>query len=324
MLKYLLPILFIILTGCNDPVVYEFPDIVQRGLDVIVEEDLQADLYYLASDELEGRGTGQPGGDKAAQFIAERFEASGLLPAAGEDGYFQYFHGDTQNVIGYFEGNDPDLQDETIVIGGHYDHLGIRNGQIYNGADDNASGTVAVMATAKAVSRIKYFIKRRVVFIAFGAEEIGLVGSSYYTNNPLFPLANTVYMINLDMVGYLRGEDLNFLGGREISDKINAAAEDYDTIDPDISSSAGGGSDHVPFGRAGVENVFLHTGSHANYHKPSDDPEKINYESLTDVTKVTYLLYWLIDADPEAPDKALTVEDSPDRDHGWGDNFPQR
>lgn len=301
----------------------------------ITLEPIKTNLYYLASDELQGRGSGAPGGEKAAQFIAKKFEESGLKPGFST-GYFQKFSvnaGTTSNVVGYFPGNDAELKKQVIVIGAHYDHLGMRNSLlgndnnnegddpprpvIYYGADDNASGSTVVLEAAKSLSLIKDQLKRTVVLIAFSGEELGLVGSNYYVKKPAFPMADTIYMLNLDMVGYLRNGDLNLLGGGSSQSAAAAMKEicaKYPEIVPDITESAGGGSDHVPFMQKNIPGVFFHTGSHPNYHKPTDTPDKINYKGLTTIAKIAVELAWRISEKPAVPADTRRDIEITDRD----------
>ncbi len=298
----------------------------EAGLATITKEELQEDLYALASDEFQGRGTGYDGDEISAQYIESQFAASGLLPM-NEDGYRQKFgvnrgRGYSWNIVGYLPGTDPELKDEVIVIGAHYDHLGKSGSRIYNGADDNGSGTVAVMEVAEAFSTIKDQLKRTIVFIAFSGEEIGLVGSGYYTRNPLFSMSDTIYMVNLDMVGWLRNKNLKFLGGGSstyMRNLINLVSERYPGINPYITSSAGGGSDHVPFIRANVPSVFLHSGSTDVYHTPSDTVEKVNYDGLTEITKVAFEMVWRInEKESRTPIDWRKPEETPEwnLDHG--------
>ena len=185
---------------------------------------LKAHLAELAGDAYEGRNAGYPGNDKAAEYIAAHFKKIGLRPAGQKDDkgnptWFQSFTVDdraTRNVIGLAEGSDPALKSEYVIIGAHYDHVG-KEGQssqgrmpkvgvdpadkIWNGADDNGSGTVTVLEIAQAFMEGKIRTKRSVIFMTFSGEEWGLLGSKHYVQHPLFPLEKTVAMINLDMVG---------------------------------------------------------------------------------------------------------------------------
>jgi hypothetical protein len=264
-----------------------------EGLD---EERLRERLYRLASEEFQGRGAGQAGGLKTRGFVAAGFEAAGLEPA-GTNAWYQEFGdatvGSRANVLGLLRGQDALLRDEIVVIGAHHDHLGINSsGTIYFGADDNASGTDVVMEVASALSRVKHMLRRSILFVTFDAEEKGLLGSSAYVASPRFPLEKTVYMLNLDMVGYLAAQkNMYCLGCGSSSDALgilNAAMGRYASMGkPVVTASAGAGSDHYPFAKKGIPYGFLHTGtSFSPYHKPTDTADKIDYEGLADTARV--------------------------------------
>ena len=167
---------------------------------------MQDDTAYLSSAEMMGRMAGSAGCLAARAFIADRFAAYGLLPA-GTDDYYQPFlspYGDTANVVAYLPGQDAALAREVIVIGAHYDHLGVIDGQIYFGAHDDAAGVASLLEIARAAASLGARLRRTLVFIAFDAEEQGLLGSRHYVQQPAFPpIENTIYMINLDQIGYL-------------------------------------------------------------------------------------------------------------------------
>ena len=191
------------------------------------------------------------------------------------------------NVIGMLEGSDPLLKKEAIIIGAHYDHLGRggegsgslapRSGEIHYGADDNASGTAGVLELARLFSTQTPKPKRTIVFMAFGGEEEGLLGSNYYVNHPLLPLANTVAMINMDMIGRMKDSKL-VIGGvgtaKEWRD-IMAAEKSFQLT---LNEDGFGPSDHSSFYAKQIPVLFFWTGTHTDYHKPSDTFEKINYD----------------------------------------------
>jgi aminopeptidase YwaD len=193
------------------------------------------------------------------------------------------------NVAGMIEGSDPLLKNEVIVIGAHYDHLGRggegsgslapRGGEIHHGADDNASGTAGVLELARLFSAQKPRPKRTIVFIAFSGEEEGLLGSNYYVNHPLLPLANTVAMINMDMIGRMKDGRL-IVGGvgtaKEWRDIMSADTEK--TFHVTLNEDGFGPSDHSSFYAKQIPVLFFWTGTHNDYHKPSDTSEKINYD----------------------------------------------
>ena len=193
----------------------------------------------------------------------------------------------TNNIIGIIEGEGPNA-DETIVIGAHYDHLGMgaygsRAGgrrEIHNGADDNATGTAAVIELARRFNNRDKKPGRRLVFICFTAEEMGLLGAMHYCENPIYPLDSTAAMVNFDMIGWLRNEKLTLYNWNTSPqlDPIFEAANEGLGFDLNKPTQAFGGSDHLPFNQRGVPNMFIHTGTNAVYHTPEDDFDAINCE----------------------------------------------
>lgn len=217
------------------------------------------------------------------------------------------------NVIGMLEGSDPVLKNEHVVIGAHYDHLG-RGGEgsgslspgsadIHYGADDNASGTAGMLELARVFSAQKPRPKRSIIFMAFGGEEEGLLGSNFYVNHPLVPLASTVAMINMDMIGRMKDRRL-VVGG------VGTAKEWRDIIEADteklfqltLNEDGFGPSDHSSFYGKQIPVLFFWTGTHNDYHKPSDTFEKINYEDEAGILRlVAHIINHM-----DAADKRLT------------------
>lgn len=237
-----------------------------------------------------------------------------------------------QNVIGYIEGSDPVLKDEYIAIGAHYDHVGLGHygamdkkniGQIHNGADDNASGTSGIIELAEAFSKLKP--KRSIIFIAFTAEENGLLGSRYYAyQNPFRETEKTVGMINLDMIG--RNEDnVLWVGGIFYSDEMKYLVEEANKeIGFDLLYNVGlltFASDQGPFIRKEVPSVFFFTGLHDDYHTPFDDVEKINFSKSEKVVKLAFISGWILANSDITPgyreltmdEKIVLVKDSLER-----------
>ena len=275
--------------------------------DRIIKEELEKDIYYLAADELEGRAFGTAGEKKAATYLAERFEEIGLTPM-GTDGYFQEFvvnkptnpHEQAvmgtdgeglegRNVVGYLHNDAPN----TIVIGAHFDHLGygsegsLHRGEpaIHNGADDNASGTAALIQLAGILNEKD--LNSNVLFIAFSGEENGLWGSNYYVKNPTVELSRVSYMINMDMVGRLNEENALAINGVGTSPKWNESISSVnsDSLKLVTSESGVGPSDHTSFYLQDLPVLHFFTGQHEDYHKPEDDAEKINYDGLVKVIR---------------------------------------
>ncbi len=222
-----------------------------------------------------------------------------------------------KNVIGFLEGNGP-LASETLVIGAHYDHLGRGepgsladgNKAIHYGADDNGSGTTAVLELARRFAGDKDRQGRRLVFMLFSGEERGLFGSIYYCRNPIFPLNDTVAMINLDMVGRLRDDPKLMKGNLEIGGI--GSAKTFETLVDEINKkydfnikktrSGTGPSDHTSFYVKGVPVFFFFTGMHPEYHRPTDKPETINFVGMKKVVEMVEELASRLAADKQRPE----------------------
>jgi hypothetical protein len=196
------------------------------------------------------------------------------------------------NVVGVLEGEGP-LAQETIVIGAHYDHLGYggfgsrrpNSREIHNGADDNASGTAALLELARRFAGRQQPPARRLVFIAFSAEERGLIGSNYYVNNPLYPLENTIAMVNFDMIGTLRDSGLGVHGigsGKEFEEIVDEVAKDS-TLEIQKQRGVMAASDHFAFYQKKIPVVFFFTGLTDTYHTPDDDVERLNLEGMVGI-----------------------------------------
>jgi hypothetical protein len=221
----------------------------------------------------------------------------------------------TRNVVGVLEGEGPSA-DETIVVGAHYDHLGrgglgslaFGSSEIHNGADDNASGTAMVMEMARRLAgRGIDPLPRRIVFIAFSGEERGLLGSRHYVNHPLYPLKQTVAMVNFDMVGRLNDRRELIIYGAGSSPGLDALVESLGRsqgLKIKIIAGTGGefgASDHASFYRKDIPVVFAFTGDHPNYHRPSDDTDLINFDGMARIADVGELLLLDLDRRPERP-----------------------
>jgi Zn-dependent M28 family amino/carboxypeptidase len=218
-------------------------------------------------------------------------------------------NGNSANVVGVLRGSDPQLASEYVVIGAHYDHLGLGGpeslaakpeGEIHHGADDNASGTTGLLEIARVLAGERTKVKRSIVFIAFSGEELGLLGSGAYTKTPAVPLATTVAMLNMDMIGRLRNDSL-FVGGvgtspawKPLLDKLNGSMSPTSSA---VGNGSGnrfqlsfgedgfGPSDHQSFYVRDIPVLFFFTGTHDDYHKPSDTADKINTQGLKKVAE---------------------------------------
>ncbi len=216
----------------------------------------------------------------------------------------------TENVLGYLEGSD--RSEELLVVTAHYDHLGMRDGKIYNGADDDGSGTVALMEIARMMSLMKdegIIPRRSILFMAVSGEEKGLLGSLYYTNNPVFPLDSTVANLNIDMIGrndednepnseyiYVIGSDRLSTTLHNISEETNKFCcnieLDYTYNDPDDPNRFYYRSDHYNFVKKNIPAIFYFSGVHEDYHRPTDTPDKIQYQKLTSIVKLIFHTAW--------------------------------
>ncbi len=255
---------------------------------------LLAHLEFLADDSLYGRGSTTPQEEEAAAYIAGKFAGYGLEPGAG-DGYIQDFWlgkdpgtgPQSQNVLGVLPGAGQ-LTTEWIVVGAHYDHVGWEqlpgSVVIYNGADDNASGTAMLLEAARYFGELYSSgtsgNRRSMMFQAYGAEELGLHGSYYFCNNPTVPMSSVAAMVNMDMVGRMEGSQL-YLNGAFSSDAwrfiIGANNDDLQLVYVDDVLYR---TDHVCFWEAGRPVMTFHTGLHEDYHQPTDDVELINLEGM--------------------------------------------
>jgi len=206
-----------------------------------------------------------------------------------------------RNVLGIVTGSDATLLNEWVVVGAHYDHLGLgdRNslapsqiGQIHHGADDNASGTAGVLELARLAAKNKQSWKRSILFMTFAGEELGLLGSSYFVNHPTIPLANAAAMINMDMIGRMTNDRL-FVGGVGTSPNFKPWLEDFNKtvgLKLDYSDSGFGSSDHTSFNAKKIPVLFIFSGLHTDYHKPSDTYDKINAEGAVRILSLVYLM----------------------------------
>jgi aminopeptidase YwaD len=223
------------------------------------------------------------------------------------------------NVIGILPGSDPQLKREVIVIGAHYDHLG-RGGEsslapnsraIHHGADDNASGVAGLLELARIFAAEPNRLRRTLVFIAFSGEESGLIGSHYYVNHPALPLAETVAMLNLDMIGRLKDDKLT-IGGigaaaefRQLVESLNAAGHGSPRFALQLNEDGFGPSDHSSFYAKQVPVLFFFTGTHEDYHKPSDTADKINYEGTARVVDFVADIMRALDRQDQRPSYTL-------------------
>jgi hypothetical protein len=276
----------------------------RAALDSIHENMVKKHVDVLADDTFEGREAGTRGNRAAGIYIVEKLKALGIPPGGPKGSYYQQGNR-SNNILALVSGSD--LKDEVILIGAHYDHVGYGSqsnsygpvGFIHNGADDNASGVSALLETAAAVSRLPQKPRRSILFAFWDGEEKGLLGSEYWVNHPTVPLDKVRLAINVDMVGRLRKQGLEVYGVRTLPGLRRTVSEQNgDKILLDFNWDMSGDSDHYSFFSRGVPALMLHTGLHDDYHRPSDDVERINTQGLKDITRLMFgVLVDLADAE---------------------------
>lgn len=285
---------------------------------------IKEDVTFLSDDKLEGRQTGTKGEQAAADYIANRFKTLGLEPK-GTEGYLQKFSfkpktnphqsvnytvkdGDSTitgtNVIGFISNN----AENTIIIGAHFDHLGYgaegslyrgEQAAIHNGADDNASGVSVLLNLANKLKNTN--TRNNYLFIAFSGEEMGLLGSNYFVKNPTFAIKKANYMINMDMVGRLKDSTLAVYGvgtSPILKQTLKAHNNKFKLIEKE---SGVGPSDHTSFYNADIPVLHFFTGQHEDYHKPSDDADKLNIEGMQTISNYIFDLISDLDNNGKLP-----------------------
>lgn len=263
----------------------------------ITETEIRDHVEFLASPKMKGRFPGTKEDGKVAKYLIKQFRKDNIKPY--KSGYIQNFtaklrvkkgatdtpYVQTHNVIGYIAGTDPVLKNEFIVLGAHYDHLGMGGASskkpdttgIHLGADDNASGTAALLEIGAYLVHKK--MKRSVLLVAFGAEEQGLLGSKYFTEHPPVPIESIKVMMNMDMVGRMNAEKHLYMGGAASFDggmELMKGLGPVLGINPIVIPYDIGGSDHVSFYRKNISVLGFHTGGHPQYHTPEDSADLIN------------------------------------------------
>lgn len=293
-------------------------------INTITAEKLKTHLYIVASDEMEGRDTGSEGQKKAGKYIVDFYTKNNIPFPKGASSYYQPIPAEffvkpfspklpsSENIWTFIEGSE--FPNEIVVVSAHYDHVGMKNGEVYNGADDDGSGTVALMEIAQAFAKAKKEgngPKRSVLILHVTGEEYGLHGSRYYAENPLFPLANTVANVNLDMIG--RRDDAHkdsnnyiyVIGADKLSSELHLITEeanskftnmelDYKYNDFNDPNRFYYRSDHYNFAKNGIPAVFFFNGVHADYHQPGDTPDKIEYDAMAKRTQLAFAVTWEI------------------------------
>ena len=292
-----------------------------RAAATIRESDVLQRIGVMAHDSMRGRATPSPELDAVARWIGEEFARMGLEPAGDGGTFIQRFPlpngepGTAPNVVGVVRGSDPDLRDEYVVYSAHMDHVGVgapegpEADSIFNGADDDASGTATVMEVAEAMASLEPAPRRSILFVLVSGEERGLWGSDWFTSNPPVPVTAMVAALNADMVGRNWTDTIVAIGKEHSS--LGETLERVNQAHPELGMNAIDDlwpqeqfyfrSDHYNFARRGVPVLFFFNGTHEDYHRPSDEVEKIDGEKAARIGRLLFHLgIEVADAD-EAP-----------------------
>ncbi|MGH7503023.1 MAG: M20/M25/M40 family metallo-hydrolase [Longimicrobiales bacterium] len=290
------------------------------SVETITTDGLLSRIRFLSSDGLAGRATPSPGLDLAATYIATEFEGMGLLPAG--DGFVQRYalgpgpdSPTAPNVAALLPGSDSLLRDTYIVFSAHMDHLGTglpdaSGDSIYNGADDDASGTAAVLEVAEAFASMPAPPARSIVFLLVSGEELGLLGSQAFLESNAIPASRMVANINIDMIGRNTPDTVVTIGtgysslGSRVAETARANPDLRLTVidDPWPAEQFFFRSDHFHFARAGVPALFFFAGVHEDYHRPSDEIERIDADKAARIARLAFLLGATIANDPNPPE----------------------
>ncbi|MGJ8684858.1 MAG: M28 family metallopeptidase [Nonlabens sp.] len=306
----------------------EYNDVdAMKYANTITLEELKEQLYFYASDEMEGRYTGSPGQKKAVEYLKSKYQEMNV-PGGNLDGtYFQTVPGSyfnkpdvtSENVLAFIKGTEK--PDEVLVISAHLDHIGMKDGVVFNGADDDGSGTIALIEIAEAFKKAAddgYGPKRSILFLHVTGEEIGLYGSKYYSENPVYAMDKTITNLNIDMIGridpkreeksdyiYLIGSDML---SQDLHDMSEAANDKYMQLDLDYKYNGKNDpnrfyyrSDHYNFAKNDVPVIFYFNGTHEDYHKAGDTPDKIEYEMYQKRAQLVFVTAWELANGTERP-----------------------
>jgi Peptidase family M28 len=299
---------------------------VHRGLESITAADVKRRIAIIADDSMGGRDTPSRGLDATARYIASEFQRFGLTPGGDSGTFVQRYpipgsregrpsgaSRTAPNVVGVLEGSDPVLKNEYIVLSAHMDHVGIGapvdGDSIYNGADDDASGTTGVIELAEALSMPGARPKRSVVFLTVSGEEHGLWGSAWFSEHSVVPMSQVVADLNIDMIGR-NWKDTIVVIGKEHSD-LGATLDRVNRAHPELRMKAIDDiwpeenfyfrSDHYNFARKGVPILFFFNGTHPDYHGPNDEPDRIDAEKESRIVRLVYLITQEVGDAPARP-----------------------
>ena len=295
------------------------PDQLKIYSKTITSKELKEHLYLFASDEFNGRKAGSPGQKKGVNFLKDYYSSKKIPSPYPDSSYFQTIpktylgegFNDTENVLAFIKGKEK--PNEVIVVSAHHDHEGVdKDGNIYNGADDDGSGTVALLEMAEAFKEAEnngHGPKRSILFLHLTAEEVGLQGSKYYTENPAFPLENTVANLNIDMIGRVdryhenNPEYVYLIGADRLSTELHYISEavnnefiklnlNYKYNEENEHNRYYYRSDHYNFAKHNIPVIFYFNGEHEDYHQVTDTADKIEYDILEKRTKLVFATAW--------------------------------
>lgn len=287
----------------------------------ITSEDMRRHVAYLASDALRGRDTPSPGLDSAAAYVARQMARLGLEGGAGNGSFIQTFPirtrgraGIAPNVVAIFRGSDPTLRNEYVVLSAHMDHVGVGRAvagdSIYNGADDDASGTSALIEVAEAFASMPRRPARSILFLGVSGEEKGLLGSEYFSDHPTVPIGSIVANVNIDMIGRNERDSVVVIGKNysSLGDVVQRVAAENQSL---LGLAAGddrwpnegffGRSDHFNFARKDIPAIFFFAGPHEDYHRPSDQVERLDTDKAARVARMVFLVTHVVATDPQRP-----------------------
>lgn len=322
--RFLIITLLLICLSCNSQkqaiAESDYTDKTTQLFKKIDSLEIKKMLYEYSSDKFKGREAGTEHESISTEYIREFYKNINIEATPGTKKYYQLIpkgtysrlKGDANNVIAYIKGTDK--ADEVLVLSAHLDHLGDKNGEIYYGADDNGSGTIAIMQIAKAFKKAErkgLKPRRTLVFLHVTGEEKGLYGSHYYADNPLFSLDKTITNLNIDMIGrvdeeheknprylYLIGSDKLSKRLKEVSEEVNNKyfnlSFDYKYDDPNDPNRLYYRSDHYNFAKNNIPVIFYFNGIHEDYHRTTDTADKINYPILTERIQLIFSTAWHI------------------------------
>ncbi len=297
--------------------------LLDAAIATVTTDELREHAGVLADDTLEGREAGTRGGRAAAHYVEVQLKNEGLAPAGDNGGYYQRFTPNYQNLLGKIQGTDAQLQNEYLLVGAHYDHVGYGTwknsngptGYIHNGADDNASGVSTVLEIIDALTRTHWQPRRSIIFAFWDGEEINLLGSRWWVRHPTVPLSSVRLAVNIDMIGRLREGRLEVGGARTAPGLRHILSSERLPSDMrlDFTWEYKENSDHWPLFEAGVPSLIVHTGLHEDYHTPRDDVDKLNVPGMRE--GAAYLLEAicrLADADELPAFRAASRAENPE------------